>query len=145
MFSRKLIAMVAVALFAAAVFAGSAQASAMGGTFFGGVTVPTPKGDYPVPRGSLDHGVTGDGLHVESQKASFAANPSLCNWTMAYELRDLDKRVVDSQTIDPGSRCDTATEVSGVAWNKDTVPGFACAVLKVGGSVIAEQCHQVAG
>ena len=147
MIARKPIAIVvmAVAMLAAGLFAGSAQASAIGSEPFGGGTVPTPWGEYPVPRGELDHGVTGTGLYVESQAAGFTAVPPLCNWTMTYELRDLNHGVVDSATINPGSRCDSNTNVQGVVWNKNTVPGFACAVLKVGGSTIAEQCHQVAG
>ncbi len=100
---RKPIAIAAMTMLATGLFVGSAQASARGSEPFGGGTVPTPRGDYPVPQGELDHGVTGTGLYVESQAAGFTAVPPLCNWTMTYELRDLNGGVVDSATIDPGS------------------------------------------
>ncbi|MBJ7328341.1 MAG: hypothetical protein JHC95_00500 [Solirubrobacteraceae bacterium] len=139
-----LVTLIAVAGLAA-VNTAPASASASGFTMFSSGTVPTPWGDYPIPSGELDHGVTGDGLYVESQSAGFSAVPSLCNWTLTYELRDVNHNVVDSQKIDLGSRCDSNLYVPGVTWNKDTVPGFACAVLRVGESEIATQCHQVAG
>lgn len=142
---RALISGAATVALAAAVSPGSAAADAVGIEPFGGGTVPTPWGEYPVPQGELDHGVTGDGLFVESQKAGFTTVPSLCNWNLTYELRDLNGNVLDSRNIDPGSRCDTNVSIQGVEWNKTTSPGFACAVLRVASSEIATQCHQVAG
>ncbi|MXG91606.1 hypothetical protein [Nocardioides flavescens] len=124
----------------------AADASATGvEPFPGGYTVTTKYGDVTVPPGELDHGVTGEGLFVESQAAGFTTVPALCNWTMTYELRDLEGNVKSSVTRDPGSRCDTNVNAPGVVWNKTTVPGRACAILKVGSAVIAQQCHQVAG
>ncbi len=119
------------------------QASAMGVQPFNEGTLDTPWGSYDIPRGELDHGITGSGLNVESDSAGFTSVSPVCNWTIVYEHLDSEGDVYRDQSTGLVSDCDTNVNARGVTWSEDAQPGKSCAVLLVGGSEIARQCHSI--
>ena len=147
MLPQRLIVGTIVAVLANGAFASSAAASAEGAASFNEGTVDTPKGSYDIPRGALDHGVSGEGLEVESQKASFSSATPICNWSVRYSHFDLSGNEYRSKETPIQYECDIGTRVPGVEWEGKAKPGTACAILKKGtaeGSVeIARQCHNV--
>ncbi len=124
-------------------FAPSAFASAKGIEPFRVGEIPTPWGSYPVPSGELDHGITGKGLYIESEKAGFSSMPPLCNYKVAYSHRKLDG--VEYERWESGlvSDCHSNHKLPGVEWRRDGQPGKACAILYADGEEIARQCHNI--
>ena len=143
MLPQRLIVGTIVAVLANGAFASSAAASATGIEPFNEATV----GSYDIPRGELDHGVSGDGLEVESQKAGFSSATPICNWSVRYSHFDLSGNEYRSKETPTQYGCDINTEVPGVEWEGKAKPGTACAILFAGsdaGTVeIARQCHNI--
>lgn len=119
------------------------QASAMGVEPFNEGTVDTPYGSYDVPRGELDHGITGSGLDVEGDSAGFTSVSPVCNWEIVYEHSDLDGEVYRSKSTGVISDCDTNVNAPGVTWTGEARPGKSCAILRAGGDEYARQCHNI--
>ena len=147
MLPQRLIVGTIVAVLANGAFASSAAASAQGAEPFNEGTVDTPKGSYDIPRGVLDHGVSGEGLEVESQKAGFTSVAPICNWSVRYSHFDLSGNEYRSKETPIQYKCNAATGVPGVEWEGKAKPGTACAILKKstaeGFVEIARQCHNV--
>lgn len=128
----------------------AANASAVGIQPFNEGTIDTPFGSYDIPRGELDHGITGDGLNIVSEGAGFSSVPPLCNWSVRYSHTDLAGIEYRSHQF-PGndqvySDCTSNIEVPGVVWQGNPIParpGLACAILYANSAEIARQCHSI--
>ena len=141
---RKRMTTIAIAAgLASCAFAAQASASAKGIEPFRVGEVPTPFGTYPIPSGELDHGITGKGLKIESQKAGFSSMPPLCNYKVAYSLKNLDGVEYERAESELISDCHSNHELPGVEWNLEGQPGKACAILYADNHEIARQCHNV--
>lgn len=128
---------------ASGTFALSALASAVGVQPFKEGTIDTPFGSYDIPRGELDHGITGEGLYVESEAAGFTSVAPVCNWRVDYALTDVSGNEYERYEGPLVSDCDTNTKAPGVRWERNVRPGQACAILYTNSVEIARQCHNI--
>jgi hypothetical protein len=114
MLIQRLIACAITAAFASVAFTSSAVAVAVGAQLFNEGTVDTPVGSYEIPRGELDHGITGRGLNIVSEKAGFTSVAPICNWSVRYSHIDLSGTEYRSAQTPLKSDCDINTQVRGV-------------------------------
>ncbi len=122
----------AITLAALMVGAPSAQASASGCTQLG-----KWRTDYVC----ID--VRGDGLDVDTAKASFAAPAATpCNTRLYITFFDLNNRKYDQRISSLESRCLASRDYTQT-YNKAMLPGRACGAVSIGGSLKPGACVSI--
>lgn len=118
-----------------------AQASAYGVALFGGWNVT---GIGWVPKGELEHGVSGSGLRIDREYSEFNAVAPICNWRIAYRWYDTSGTQYYSYKGTVHWGCNVWGHGDSL-YNGVARPGHVCASLYSNGTWIpnAKQCHNI--
>jgi hypothetical protein len=131
----------AMALGAAAVLGGAFTSPAEAAT---GIAVwgTQSVGSYSIPAGTLSHYISGSGLHVNYEDATFQAIACVSSWRIDFRyLADPNSTVYRTSTGTTHSTCDRqGTRQTGAT---DLRKGLACARFFAHGTLLAQQCHQI--
>lgn len=139
---RRLAASALAGLMLLGVGSTGAEASAYGVSYWGAITV----NGYPIPSGQLGHTISGSGLTVQSDAASFVSASAICQWWIDFDYWDgSGNRYLHLQ----GTQNDSCSRTGTVGWKgfPKMRAGIACATLykRVPNSIaqLTRQCHNI--